>query len=109
MDAFKHAVTKTLPAYLQSLPLPDTVAGFQELKPDEWRTLAPFLAALVTVFLLVLSPSLAPKPKSPCVHRSLVRGARGRYRGRDESRLSHFFTTLARHLLLVGASTPRCK
>lgn len=78
MDVFKRAVTKTLPAYLQSLPLPDTVDGWKELTNNDWRTLAPFLAFLVTLLLLVLSPSLSPaKGKTPCVPRP-CRRAQGR-------------------------------
>jgi Iron-containing outer mitochondrial membrane protein N-terminus len=70
MDVVKHAVTKTLPAYLQTLPLPDTAAGFAELSANDWRTLAPFLGTLLAI-LLITARSLsggAPKAKKTCVH-----------------------------------------
>lgn len=62
MDVVKSALTRTLPAYLESLPLPTTVSGFAELSGNEWRTLAPLLA---TLLLLIFSTAalLAPAPK----------------------------------------------
>lgn len=52
----------------QRLPLPDTLAGFAELSGNDWRTLAPFLATLLTILVLTASTlSPAPKAKQPCV------------------------------------------
>lgn len=49
MDVVKKALTRTLPAYLRTLPLPDTFAGFLQLSSTQWAQLAPLLATLFVV------------------------------------------------------------
>ena len=69
MDVVKLALTRTLPAYLSTLPLPDEFAGFASLTPNEWATLAPFVVTLLTILYLttyLLAP--APRPKIPARH-----------------------------------------
>jgi len=54
MEAFKNALTVGLPAYLQSLPLPDTAEGFTKLNQEQWIAIAPVvLVILAHVFIVV--------------------------------------------------------
>jgi hypothetical protein len=93
MDVVKRALKQQLPAYLkarrkssptrrdamraarltlrlpQALPLPDTFAGFAELKPQQWAQLAPLLATLLAIVFLTsaLLPAKPKKAKPACV------------------------------------------
>lgn len=53
----------------QALPLPDTFAGFAELKPQQWAQLAPLLATLLAIVFLTsaLLPAKPKKAKPACV------------------------------------------
>jgi len=48
----KKFLTRTLPDYLASLPIPSTLAGIADLSADDWFQLAPLLSTIIAIFLL---------------------------------------------------------
>jgi len=70
MDVIKQAITRTLPTYLGSLPLPDTFEGWATLNQHEWATLAPFIVTLLTVVYLTTYLLAPPKQKKIPVRRA---------------------------------------
>lgn len=55
MDAFKTAVTVSLPTYLAGLPIPTELAGFAALTSDQWFQLAPVLLVIIAHVLILTS------------------------------------------------------
>ena len=57
MLAVSHLVKESLPAYLHSLPLPDTVIGWFSLSLSDWARLVPFGVAVGGLSYLSLQAS----------------------------------------------------
>lgn len=54
VSAVSTAVRETVPMWLNSLPIPDTLAGYAELSGAQWMRLTPlFLAVLAHVIVLL--------------------------------------------------------
>ena len=60
MDAFQLFVTKTVPKYLASLPIPKDLEGFSKLTSDQWLQLAP-LFFFQLFLLLTIKDMFFPK------------------------------------------------
>ena len=63
-----------LPAYLKSLPLPNTLGGFASLTRDQWIELLPFILLLLILLYLIISPLLSyfttSKQRRPRINKS---------------------------------------
>lgn len=55
MDSIKFFLQSQLPAYLKSLPLPKTFAGFADLDGQDWVRLLPTLIFIFLVFYLLIA------------------------------------------------------
>ncbi|EDQ90836.1 uncharacterized protein MONBRDRAFT_15675 [Monosiga brevicollis MX1] len=62
MDCVKTYLTAELPLYLQTLPIPDTLAGFAELSTEEMVQIAPLFLLVVSMVLMVVVHLLPASP-----------------------------------------------
>lgn len=72
MDVFKNYVTKQLPAYLQSLPIPSNLEGFAELSQDEIIAIVPFfllLSSMIVMIVIHLLPEDKKRQRLNTTHR----------------------------------------
>ncbi|XP_032825010.1 CDGSH iron-sulfur domain-containing protein 2 [Petromyzon marinus] len=63
MDSIARLVKTQLPAYLKSLPVPSSLAGYARLTVGEWVRLLPFLSILALLGYLAIRPLLPRKVK----------------------------------------------
>lgn len=63
--AVRRFLKRTAPRYLQKLPFPSTLAGFQKLTKEEWQILGPFLLAVALLFIGMLSDCFSSRSEKP--------------------------------------------
>lgn len=68
MDVIRTYVKEQLPAYLRSLPIPATVAGFAQLSGEDWLRLAPLLLLSGSLVALVVLQFVEPRRARPAIN-----------------------------------------
>ncbi|XP_055954600.1 CDGSH iron-sulfur domain-containing protein 2 homolog B-like [Patella vulgata] len=69
MESVSTLIRVSLPSYLRSLPIPNTLGGFAKLSGQEWIALVPFVGTVsLLVYVTVQAFLPKPEPKPPLVN-----------------------------------------